>query len=259
VGKKQSVGGKATTATKVAKVFKAIKSLWTHANTLSKVIPCISVIATATAALLGRFIGLFTCIIESYAQIPWLVVIAISPFLIYAVIVMILSIIRAAGKPPHLKFTNMKYKDWQLKWNYNKRHEVDKIWPICRDCGCKLVEWEDPRLGGLRCPKCENHLYPEFDKYLAARTVIEHKIEKWSDKSVSIQPIPIEVCNTLSIPVTLYANDYLGTEPMTIPANSNDNSNTIYTKKPSFTIVAEKSPTTAVWQIVDNVILVTIR
>jgi len=82
---------------------------------------------------------------------------------------------------------------------------------------------------------------------------------RWVGKFVNLQSIPIAIYNTLSIPVTLSAGGYLGNDPMTIPANSNVTSSTIYTSGPVFMVSTESFPATADFQIVDGVMYVTIR
>ncbi|QQO08661.1 hypothetical protein [Breznakiella homolactica] len=54
---------------------------------------------------------------------------------------------------------------------------------------------------------------------------------------IDTTPCNIEVANTLSVAVSLTAENYLDTEPFVIPANTNS-SGQIYTKVPSFTVDA---------------------
>jgi hypothetical protein len=64
----------------------------------------------------------------------------------------------------------------------------------------------------------------------------------------------------MSIPVTLSAGGYLDVDPMlNITANSDDSANAIYTKTPVFTVSTSSFPASADFQIVDNVMYVTVR
>ena len=81
----------------------------------------------------------------------------------------------------------------------------------------------------------------------------------WSGRFVGLQSMPIVVYNTLSIPVELSAGGYLDTDPMAIPADSNDNIGTIYNTSPAFAVSTVSFPATADFQIVGGTMYVTIR
>jgi len=213
-------------------------------------------------AWLGRFFDFFAYIAR--IQIPLLLLIVIFPLLLYAVVTMIRSIIGVIKKPSYTKFSSMKYEAWRLEWDYEhdkktKKYLIKNMRPVCPDCGCELAEWDDARVEGLHCPICKNLWYPEFDKHQTVHKIIEHKIKQWSDKPINLQPTPVKVYNTLLIPVTLSAGGYLCNEPMTIPANGNNSGYTIYTKTPAFIASAKNLPAITNFQVVDGVMIVTIR
>jgi len=79
-------------------------------------------------------------------------------------------------------------------------------------------------------------------------------------KFIDLPSILVIINNTMSIPVTLSAGGYLDVDPMlSITANSNDSTNAIYTRIPTFTVSTSSFPATADFQIVDNVMYVTVR
>ena len=85
-------------------------------------------------------------------------------------------------------------------------------------------------------------------------------MEQWRSKYINLQPTPAEVYNTLAMPVILSASGYFGAEPLTIHDKKDVFHAMIYTKTPSFSaIIADGSPATANYQIVDGVMIVTIR
>jgi hypothetical protein len=81
----------------------------------------------------------------------------------------------------------------------------------------------------------------------------------YKGKFVDLSSIPVKVYNTLSIPVTLSAGGYLGTDPMSDIQEGDNNANTIYTKSPVLTVTTSSFPATADFQIVDGVMFVTVR
>jgi len=62
----------------------------------------------------------------------------------------------------------------------------------------------------------------------------------------------------LSVPVTLSAGGYLDVDPMVVQVGD-DNASTIYTANPAFTAYFSNFPATACFQIVNNVMYITIR
>jgi len=251
--------GRPPKATKVIKsLFFLVTAHWQRiAVALSGLTLC------GIMAGLGLFWGVLARILNK--PVPLWVVVAVLPLSGYAVVTMILGMIKAAKEPPFLKFRSMKYGPWKLEWEYEYvrktgKYAAKEIWPVCCKCGCKLVEHEDRR-DLCRCPECECKYSATilFDRRAAAAAVIERKMEKWSDTSVRLHPTPIEIQNTLSAPVQLSAGGYLGAEPVKVDANWNDSANTIYAKKPVFTARAEGSPATVNFQIVDGTMYVTIR
>ena len=217
---------------------------------------------TGVFALGGRF---FTNIAE--VQVPLFILIALSPLVIYAVVKIARGVLDIARDPPYLMFTGMKYEYWKLVWeySYNKKsdeYEIKNLRPVCKKCGCDMVEHKEND-SFCRCPQCPQHISPpdfHFDRHVAAMTVIKYRMKQWSDKSVNLQPTPIEIYNTLSEHVTLSAGGYLGAEPVTIYADCNETGCTIYTKTPAFSVSTEdSSPAITNYQIIDGVMIVTIR
>jgi len=151
-----------------------------------------SVTIAGIIAGLGRFFGFFARLMESSVNIRLWIVIAISPFLIYGVVMPVIGLIKALKKPSYLKTTGMEYKKWKLKWDYSKnktskKYNIINIRPVCHKCGCRLLEHHTTTgIDGMYCPVCEEdnkyvqNLYPSFfTETTAAKTVIEHEtIEK---------------------------------------------------------------------------------
>jgi len=81
---------------------------------------------------------------------------------------------------------------------------------------------------------------------------------RWTGRFVDLQSMPIVVYNMLSVPVTLSAGGYLDIDPMVVQVGD-DNTGTIYTANPAFTASFSNFPATAYFQIVSNVMYVTIR
>jgi len=111
-----------------------------------------------------------------------LAAIVILPFILYAVIMVVIRWIDVLRKPPYLSFTTMEYKNWKLRWDYKptkdyEYYEIVKIRPVCHKCGCELTKISAGSYEGLYCPSCEDRWYELFDKYNAVRKVIENKIE----------------------------------------------------------------------------------
>jgi hypothetical protein len=93
--------------------------------------------------------------------LPLWVLIVVSPFVIYAIIMIGMKWIDVFRKPKYLKFTSMEYKGWKLKWDYKPAkyyefHNIINIRPVCKKCGCKLVEHHcNTSIDGSYCPVCE--------------------------------------------------------------------------------------------------------
>jgi hypothetical protein len=62
----------------------------------------------------------------------------------------------------------------------------------------------------------------------------------------------------MSIPVTLSAGGCLGVDPMPVQTGDN-NTNTIFSRNPVFTVTTDTFPATADFQIVAEIMYVTIR
>jgi len=107
--------------------------------------------------------------------------------------------------------------------------------------------------------RCDMGAQPRLYESTPPRRVEFVQSGWWAGRFVNLQSISIMVYNTLSIPVTLSAGGYLGNEPMVIPANSNDNIGTIYNMHPNFIVSTDSFPATADFQIVSNVMYITIR
>jgi hypothetical protein len=114
-------------------------------------------------------------------EIPAIVLFTIAAILIHYLAIIILRIIRHFKKPSYLKFTGMDYKDWKIAWEYEylqkyKRYNIKNIHPVCKKCGCDLIE-HHTTIGtdGIVCPICEK-LYPSFMESAAIEKIIEHEI-----------------------------------------------------------------------------------
>jgi hypothetical protein len=80
----------------------------------------------------------------------------------------------------------------------------------------------------------------------------------YKGKFVDLPSLPIVIYNTLSIPVTLSAGGCLSVDPMPVQTGDN-NTNTIYSKNPIFTVSTDSFPASADFQIVDDIMYVTVR
>ena len=138
---------------------------------------------------LGLFFEAFRNIMRTSIILPAWVLIVVSPFVIYAVIMIVIKWIDVIRKPPYLKFTSMEYKGWKLQWDYEPTkyyefYNITNIRPVCKKCGCKLVEHHcTTGIDGSYCPVCEeNNEYPHLYRYFTytdtVKTVIMHRIEK---------------------------------------------------------------------------------
>jgi len=148
----------------------------------------IGVIISGIFAVLGLFFDFFSFIINTRVILPLWLIIVIFPFLVYAVISIVIKWIDALKKPAYLKFISMEYKHWKLKWEYestkyHKYYNIINIHPICKKCGCKLKPHHTTiGIDGLYCPVCEENneypsLYRNFMETDIVETVIRHKIE----------------------------------------------------------------------------------
>jgi len=81
---------------------------------------------------------------------------------------------------------------------------------------------------------------------------------RWTGRFVDLQSMPIVIYNMLSVPVTLHAGGYMNIDPMVVQVGD-DNTGTIYTASPTFTASFSNFPATADFQIVNNVMYITIR
>jgi hypothetical protein len=114
-------------------------------------------------------------------EIPVIVLLTIAVVLIHYFVVIILKIINHFRKPPYLQFTSMDYKDWKIVWEYEylpkyKRYNIKNIRPVCKICGCDLVnQYTALGIDGIMCPICEK-LYPSFMHTTAVEKIIEHEI-----------------------------------------------------------------------------------
>jgi hypothetical protein len=77
---------------------------------------------------------------------------------------------------------------------------------------------------------------------------------------IDVTRFELEVVNTLSVPITIKADDYIDNNgEFTLAINKNDNETTyIYTSKPNF-IILESFPVIIDWSINNNIIYVIIR
>jgi hypothetical protein len=80
----------------------------------------------------------------------------------------------------------------------------------------------------------------------------------YKGKFINLPSIPVVINNTMSIPITLSAGGCLGVDPMPVQTGDN-NTNTIYSKTPIFTVTSDTFPATADFQIVRDIMYVTIR
>jgi hypothetical protein len=81
----------------------------------------------------------------------------------------------------------------------------------------------------------------------------------YKGKFVDLTSIPVVVYNTLSFPVTLSAGGCLGVDPMVnVPAGDN-NTNTVFSRNPVFVVTTDTFPATADFQIVDDIMYITVR
>lgn len=81
----------------------------------------------------------------------------------------------------------------------------------------------------------------------------------YKGKFVDLPSIPVMIYNTLSIPVTLSAGGCLGIDPMPNVQTGDNNTNTIFSRNPVFTVTTESFPAIADFQIIDNVMYVIVR
>jgi hypothetical protein len=144
-------------------------------------------IITGILAVLGLIFDIFSHIIETCIELPLWLIFVISPFLIYAIIMISIRLSDAIKKPSYLSFTTMDFMEWKLKWNYepDKKYEhylIEDIHAICPICTCRLVPIEyTPRANHeteLYCPECRHEPCRNFEPfYRDAKIVIKHRIE----------------------------------------------------------------------------------
>jgi len=83
--------------------------------------------------------------------------------------------------------------------------------------------------------------------------------DTYKGKFVDLPSISVVIYNTLSIPVTLSADGCLGVDPMPNVQSGDNNTNTIFSKNPIFSVITDTFPATADFQIVNDIMYVTIR
>jgi hypothetical protein len=83
--------------------------------------------------------------------------------------------------------------------------------------------------------------------------------DTYKGKFVDLPSIPVVVYNTLSFPVTLSAGGCLGVDPMVNVPTGDNNTNTIFSRNPVFTVTTDTFPATADFQIVNDIMYVTVR
>ena len=63
----------------------------------------------------------------------------------------------------------------------------------------------------------------------------------------------------MSIPVTLSAGGYLGTDPLPNIQTGDNNTNIIYTRNPVLTVTTNTFPASADFQVINDIMYITIR
>jgi hypothetical protein len=141
------------------------------------------VILSSVFAGLGLFFEFFRNIMKIRIILPLWMFIVVSPFVLYAIIMVIVKLIRAIRKPPYLSFTAMEYQStknhsYKLEWNYVKdknKYIPKNIHPVCHNCGCELAPMN---YQFIYCPVCRQDIcdpIPDIE-YGAIIKIIEYKI-----------------------------------------------------------------------------------
>jgi hypothetical protein len=91
------------------------------------------------------------------------------------------------------------------------------------------------------------------------RKQVEYRLSHRDAEFVDFSPMAVKIYNTLSIPVMLSADGYMGTDPMPIGANEIDQKNSIYIEAPIFTVTTDTYPVIADYEIKNSVMYITIR
>lgn len=142
------------------------------------------VVITGILAGLGLFFNIFRTVIRTCVVLPLWVIITISPFLIYAVIMAIVKLAGVFRKPPFLSFTAMDYLStknysYKVEWGYikgkNNKYIPTNIHAVCHDCGCKLTPLNS---NFIYCPNCRKEFCEPLTEHDAIYNIIELKIRK---------------------------------------------------------------------------------
>ena len=108
---------------------------------------------TALFALLGQFFEVFKKMLETFVNIPAILLFILVAVFIYTLIIEVKRIIYNIKKPNYLNITKMDYKEWKIEWSYDKDYNPVDIKAVCNRCGCKLKP--DTHIGitkGCYCP-----------------------------------------------------------------------------------------------------------
>ena len=115
-------------------------------------------------------------------------------------------------------------------------------------------------LSGKTFVGAKNDLGVVIDSYESCtpKRVTFIEISLREGKFIDLSSIPVQIYNTLSIPVTLSAGGYFGIDPMPVLIGDN-NINTIYSENPILTVTTNSFPATADFQIVDGIMYIIVR
>jgi hypothetical protein len=93
---------------------------------------------------------------------------------------------------------------------------------------------------------------------------VKRVLQEYAQNTITVSNCPswiLRVDNRLSIPVTLSADGWMDIMENIPPGDTNDqaHTNVIFTDKPIFSVVTDSFPAAAQYQIIDNVMYVTIK
>jgi len=165
----------------VSKIVKIVKTIYLCVKEFLPLLFILSgsVILNRAAVLLGNISEYIYNILQIKIEISFSLLLLILPIMIYLISMEALQLIEKFQKPS-LKI--IKYKEWHIGWNYNRKREVINIRPLCKKHECELENHLiNGSLAGLYCPVCgENSIYPYFysNDRDAAIKVIHYEITK---------------------------------------------------------------------------------
>jgi len=186
-GDKSMYNDKEPKKTAAIKVIGTIKSVLIFMAEIWPLISYCNITLAVMMALLWNVFSFFGGLVKTEISLPVIVLVAIFPLLLYAIITLFIQLVRqiknTMKKRNYKTFDTMYFKDWLLTWTNkfgkNKKHiTIEDLHPICPECKCNLVPVKDSQNDSktqLYCSMC-NKLYKYFIHRQIAKTRIEHII-----------------------------------------------------------------------------------